>query len=135
MRTALLLLVFVLGCRTAPGPAAPRTAEPTDAGGDATAIVAPPKDPLPAAVERLVQLFEVIAALPPAPSCEQNRAAARTARADYRDAVTLVLQARTERPVELEALWSAHQTRLTAAWLALQRWPCEGADAIDLLSE
>lgn len=128
-RVGLLLVAGALGCRPtpAPMPAAPPTAPAPPA------VATPPKDPLPGAVERVVQLFETVAALPAQASCAQTRAAAVATRAEFAGDVAVVRRARAERSAELESLWQAHQARLAVAWRAMQQWPCTGADTFDLI--
>lgn len=112
-----------------PGPA--RVAPPViDAGVDAAA--AAPKDALPAAVERLVQLLEEVAALPKAGSCDEAKAAIAAVRVRYAYELAMVDRARVTRPSDVEALWVEHAPRVAAAWPRLQRPICMGAE-LDLL--
>lgn len=127
MRTALALALFAIGCHRA-APSTPRAAA-VDAGADAAAVAEPPKDPLPDAVERVVQLYEAIAALPPAPACDA--AAIGALRAGAAAELATVQRARRERPAQLEELWTAQQARLAAAWPGLQRVCPDGIDPME----
>jgi hypothetical protein len=98
---------------TAPAPgASPATSPP--------AVVEPPEDPVPAAVEASVTLYEAIAALPAARSCRETAAAvARLVEARLASIATVREASRGERRAEIDALFGAASARLGAASAAI----------------
>lgn len=139
---AVMAAIVWAGC--GPAPAKPRAAAPAAGAGSNVAAAAgsgsgssapeapASKDVLPGAVERVVQLFEAIAALPPAASCEADAAAIAKARAPYADAIAVVARARTTEPAAVRPIVATHRARLVAIWPKLQRPACAGVE-LDLL--
>lgn len=130
------VLAAAVACAPAPvarGPAAP-AAPMAEQAEPAPSAAAAPKDPLPAAVERTVGLFEAIAAIEPTVACPAAAATIDRLRTERADALRIVDEAaRDNRAAQLDALYQRAAARLSAALDQVDRLAqrCDGDPAVN----